>query len=90
MSQSTPPPSAVRRLPVGETVVMAYGAVFGRLNLVFKAAVLPFILSIVIASLALLTHKNNFLTFVLVVMNRPSASEDASSPRTSRAMPLVS
>jgi len=53
MSQSTPPPSAVRSLPVLATVGEAYGRVFLHLGLVAKAGALPFALSVLLTGLGL-------------------------------------
>lgn len=53
MSQTTPPPpSAIRKVPVGATVAEAYAAVFGRFELLLKAAAVPLALSIAIEMLA--------------------------------------
>ncbi len=69
MSQSsTPPPAAVRNVPVGETIRAAYGAVFGSLGLLLKAAALPFLLSIVVLFLAVMAGDNAVLSFVLTVV----------------------
>ena len=68
MSQSAPPPTAIRRLPIGATILEAYGAVLSRLGLVFKAAAVPFALSIVIAMLSRMAHGNWFLWFILVAL----------------------
>ena len=68
MSQSAPPPTAIRRLPVGATILEAYGAVLSRLGLAFKAAAVPFALSIVIALLSRMAHGNWFLWFLLVAL----------------------
>ena len=55
MSQSnSPPPSAVQRVPVFETMRTAYAVVFGSLGLLVKAAALPFVLSLVVAALAVM------------------------------------
>jgi len=53
MSQSTPPPSAVRALPVIATVGEAYGRVFLHLGLVARAGTLPFALSVLLTGLGL-------------------------------------
>ncbi|MFQ5773726.1 MAG: hypothetical protein ACE5GS_04355 [Kiloniellaceae bacterium] len=68
MSQSSPPPSAIRRVPVGATVMEAYGTVLGRLGFVFKAAALPFLLSIALAALSVLAQRDWFLSFPLMVV----------------------
>ena len=68
MSQTTPPPTAVRSVPVIDTMLTAYGMVLSRLDLVFKAAALPFVLSVVITGLSLMTQNNAFLTFILIAL----------------------
>ena len=46
MSQQGPPQDAVRKLPVFQTVVEAYGKVFNNLSSLVKAATLPFAISL--------------------------------------------
>jgi len=53
MNQSTPPPRAVRALPILATVREAYGRVFLQLGLVAKAGALPFALSVLLTGLGL-------------------------------------
>lgn len=53
MSQSTPPPGAIRALPIWPTVAEAYGRVFLHLGLVARAGALPFALSILLTGLGL-------------------------------------
>lgn len=69
MSQSsTPPPAAIRPVPIGATMRAAYGAVFGSLGLLLKAAALPFLLSIVVLFLAGMAGESAVLSFVLTVV----------------------
>ncbi len=65
---SSPPPSAIQRVPVGRTMRAAYAAVFGSLGLLVKAAILPFLLSLVVLALALMAGANAFLSFVLAIV----------------------
>jgi len=68
MSQSsTPPPTAIQRVPVFQTMREAYRAVFTSLPLLMRAAFLPYVLSIAIAFLSLLAVQNAFLAFVMTV-----------------------
>ena len=68
MSQSsTPPPTAIQRVPVFQTMREAYRAVFTSLPLLVRAAFLPYVLSIAIAFLSLFALQNAFLTFVMTV-----------------------
>ena len=53
MSQSTPPPSAVRALPVVATAAEAYARVLLHLGRVARAAALPFALSVLLTGLGL-------------------------------------
>lgn len=68
MSQShSPPPSAVRKVPVFATMRTAYAAVFSSLGPLVKAAALPFMLSLVVAGLSLFSGDNAFLSLILMV-----------------------
>ncbi len=68
MSQSSsPPPTAVQRVPVGRTMRAAYAAVFGSLGLLLKAAALPFLLSLAIIGLSLTAAANPLPSFILVL-----------------------
>ena len=49
MSQSTPPLTAIRLLPIGETIVQAYQTVFDQRALLARAIAFPYLLSIVIS-----------------------------------------
>ncbi len=69
MSQSSgPPPAAIQRVPVFQTMREAYRAVFTSLPLLFKAAALPFLLSLAILGLSFMTGDSAFLSFVLTVV----------------------
>lgn len=63
-SQTLPPPSAIRKVPIRETAAQAYTAVFSRFDLLVRAAALPLVLSITIEMLAWYAHAT-FLAFVL-------------------------
>jgi hypothetical protein len=68
MSQSsTPPPTAIQRVTVFQTMREAYRAVFTSLPLLMRAAFLPYVLSVAIAFLSLFAVQNAFLTFVMTV-----------------------
>lgn len=67
MSMSTPPPGAVRKLAIGATVVEAYGRVFTHLALVFRAAAVPFALSVAIVALSFLVAQSGLLGMALAV-----------------------
>ena len=69
MSQShSPPPSAVRHVPVFATMRTAYAAVFSSLGPLVKAAALPFLLSLVIAGLSLFAGNSTFLSLILMMV----------------------
>ncbi len=65
---SSPPASAIQRVPVGQTMRAAYAAVFSSLRLLLQAAALPFVLSLVVLALAFMAGENVFLSFVLMVV----------------------
>ncbi|MFQ6017228.1 MAG: hypothetical protein ACE5KF_03450 [Kiloniellaceae bacterium] len=69
MSHTTPPPAAIRLLPVGETFFEAYGTVFSQLRSVFKAAAVPFVLSILIVLLSLRARDDWFLNVLLTLLS---------------------
>ena len=64
---SSPPPSAVRQIPVFATMRGAYATVFGALGLLVRAAALPFMLSLVVAVLSFTGGQNAFLSLILLV-----------------------
>ena len=67
MSQAAPPPSAIGPIPIGETMREAYLAVFSSLPLLLRAAALPFVLSLVILTLAFMASQSAILSFMLMV-----------------------
>lgn len=70
MSQShTPPPAAIRALPIGETARLAYATVFGQIGLVFKAAVFPFVLSMLLVGLATSVPPTGFLSGLFLILS---------------------
>ena len=70
MSQNnSPPPSAIQRVPVFQTMREAYRAVFKSLPHLIQAAALPFMLSLVILGLSLLVGGNVFLSLILTVFS---------------------
>ncbi|MCH6587780.1 MAG: hypothetical protein IH805_05650 [Proteobacteria bacterium] len=68
MSQTTPPPLALRKLPVGATFAEAYSLVFGRLGLLVKAAAFPYLISTVLAVLSLTAPSNWALAMIVVIL----------------------
>ena len=68
MSQSTPPPAAIRKLPIGETVGAAYATVFTQFGLFLKAAFAPFLISAVIACFAVYAQTKPLLFFGLALL----------------------
>ena len=59
MSQITPPPaSAIRKLRIGATFAEAYSLVFSRLDLVLKAAAVPYLMTMGLAALSLKAQSN--------------------------------
>ena len=68
MSQTTPPPLAIRKLPVGATFAEAYTLVFGRLGLLVKAAVFPYLISALLAVLSLTAPSNWAVTMLVVIL----------------------
>jgi hypothetical protein len=68
MSQTTPPPAALRKLPVLETVLEAYRRVFGNLALVARAALFPFVLSMVLVAVSFGAAESPLLTTLAVIL----------------------
>ncbi len=64
----TPPPLAIRKLPVGATFAEAYNLVFGRLGLLVRAAVFPYLISTLLAVLSLTAPSNWALTALVVIL----------------------
>ncbi len=69
MSQSSPPTDAVARLPVLATVRQAYGIVLGEPGLLLRALAMPFLLSILIAGLAVSMPSHRLVSFTLAIAN---------------------
>ncbi len=67
MSQSSPPPAAVSRLPVLRTVRQAYGIVLGQPGLLARAIAAPFLLSILIAGLTIAMPAYPLVSFILAI-----------------------
>ncbi len=67
MSQTTPPPAAIGKLPVLPTVAEAYGRVLTQLALVCRAAAVPFALSLVIVGLGFAVHGSPILAGLLTI-----------------------
>ncbi len=63
-----PPPAVVQNLPILETATTAYAKVFGQLPLLLRAALLPFLLSAVLA-LAAQGTENTPLRVILGLLN---------------------
>lgn len=68
MSQVTPPAAALRTLPVGRTVREAWRRVFGGLGLVFKAAAVPFLLSMTLLVVSFSVEPARWLAWSLMVL----------------------
>ncbi|MCH8809296.1 MAG: hypothetical protein IH993_05605 [Proteobacteria bacterium] len=64
----TPPPLALRKLPVGATFAEAYSLVFGRLGLLVKAAAFPYLISTVLAVLSVTAPSNWVLAMIVVIL----------------------
>ncbi len=68
MSQTTPPPLALRKLPVGATFAEAYSLVFARLGLLVEAAAIPYLISTVLAVLSFMAQSNWALAMLVVIL----------------------
>ncbi len=68
MSRTTPPPAAVRGLPVMQTLSEAYGRVFTNLHLVVRAALVPFVLSLVLIVASIAAAETGLLTGLVVIL----------------------
>lgn len=69
MSQTTPPPAAIRKLRIRATVGTAYGIVFRHLAQVVKAAALPFALVLAIGLVTItMGQQNGFLQVLLMFL----------------------
>jgi hypothetical protein len=56
-----PPPAPLHDLPIGETVATAYRTVFGRFKNLTRAALIPFLLSVLIMALSLAVEQGSLL-----------------------------
>ncbi len=63
-----PPPAAVQRVPIGKTAAAAYRTVFGQLNQLVRAALLPFLLNTVLVAPTLMAAGNPLLFVVMVLL----------------------
>ena len=62
MSSSRPPPTAIRKLPVSETISRAYGSVGRNFRLLFRAIAFPYVLSVLLSlSLYLTPYSESWL-----------------------------
>ncbi len=68
MSQTTPPPLALRKLPVGATFAEAYRLVFARLGLLVKAAAIPYLISTVLAVVSIMAQSNWALAILVAIL----------------------
>ena len=63
-----PPPAALQRVPIRETARAAYRTVFGQLDQLARAALLPFLLNTVLAAPTLLAAGNPILFVVMLLL----------------------
>ena len=63
-----PPPAAVQRVPIRETSTAAYRTVFGQLDQLVRAALLPFLLNTVLTVPTLMAAGNPVLFVVMVLL----------------------
>jgi hypothetical protein len=68
MSQTTPPPLAVRKLPVGATFAEAYSLVFARLGLLVTAAAIPYLISTVLTVVSFMAQSNWALAMLVAIL----------------------
>ena len=68
MNQTTPPPLAVRKLPVGATFAETYKLVFGHLGLLVKAAVFPYLISSLLTVLSLTAPSSWAVTALVMIL----------------------
>jgi len=68
MSQTTPPPAALRKLDVLQTLSEAYGHVLTNLPLVARAAMVPFLLSLALVAASFAAAESLPLTTLIVVL----------------------
>ncbi len=68
MSQTTPPPAALRKLAVVQTLSEAYGRVLTNLPLLARAALVPFLLSLALVAASLAAAESLPLTTLIMVL----------------------
>ncbi len=68
MSQTTPPPAALRKLAVLQTLSEAYGHVLTNLPLLARAALVPFLLSLALVAASFAAAESLPLTTLIVVL----------------------
>ena len=68
MSQSAPPPAALRKLAVLQTLSEAYGRVLTNLPLLARAALVPFLLSLALVAASFAAAESLPLTTLIIVL----------------------
>ncbi len=69
MSDTTPPPaSAIRKLRVGATFAESHRLIFSRLGLLFKAAAVPYLVSMILTVLSLMAQPNVGLVVLVMIL----------------------
>ena len=69
MSQTTPPPaSAVRKLRVGATFAESHSFVFNRLDLLLKAATVPYLITMVLTVFSLMAQPNAGFVYLITIL----------------------
>ena len=68
MSQTTPPPAAVRKLAVLQTLSEAYGRVLTNLPLLARAALMPFLLSLALVAASFAAAESLPLTTLIIAL----------------------
>ena len=69
MSQTMPPPaSAIRKLPIGATFAESHSLVFNNLDLLLKAAAIPYLMTVVLALSSLMALPNPGLVFLATIL----------------------
>ncbi len=68
MSQTTPPPAALRKLAVLQTLSEAYGRVLTNLPLLARAALVPFLLSLALVAASFAAAESLPLTTLIMVL----------------------
>ena len=63
-----PPPAAVQRVPIRATATAAYRTVFGQLDQLIRAALLPFLLNTVLVAPTLMATGNPLVFVVMVLL----------------------